>query len=142
MAFFSSHKIHDLVILGWNRQPADHVSAGGHRVQYMLNHVKAPLGTLILHVRWKNWSVYINHTSPLVHTGIFVDKGRLRDRTTVERILFVYSFQSFEKHAFKLALVMAQNPDVVVNVLIPQSDLVAARKKDEDYQRRVKKRRK
>jgi hypothetical protein len=52
--------------------------------------------------------------------GILVDNGRLRHRTNVERVLFVYSFHAFEKAAVKVALELAQDPKVHLTIIVPR----------------------
>lgn len=52
--------------------------------------------------------------------GILVDNGRLRHRTNVERVLFVYSFHAFEKAAVKVALELAHDPRVHLTVVVPR----------------------
>jgi hypothetical protein len=52
--------------------------------------------------------------------GILVDNGRLRHRTNVERVLFVYSFHAFEKAAVKVALELAHDPRVHLTIVVPR----------------------
>lgn len=93
----ANSRVQDLVILGWNRQKSDRINEGGRRVNHLMQHIRAPV-------------------------GIFVDKGRLRDRTNVERVLFVYSFHSFEREAVKVALEMARDPDVHLTIVVPRKE--------------------
>ena len=47
----ANSRVQDLVILGWNRQKSDRINEGGRRVHHLMQHIRAPVGTLALPLR-------------------------------------------------------------------------------------------
>ncbi len=44
----ANSRVQDLVILGWNRQKSDRINEGGRRVHHLMQHIRAPVGTLFV----------------------------------------------------------------------------------------------
>jgi len=102
------------VILGCNQHHPDYFV--GRKVKYFMQHINSSIGFHFPPPPTHGFSVSFDLCDG---AGIFVDKGRLRDRPSVEHVLLVYSFQPFEMEAAKVVLKMASNPDVHVTIIIP-----------------------